>query len=49
MLIAIGEIRVNPGRREANPEHVSELAKSISEVGLLNPIKVRQSATITAL
>lgn len=38
MRIQISEIKVNPGRREALPERVAELAKSITEVGLLNPI-----------
>jgi len=48
MLIAISEIRINPGRREANPKHVSELAKSISEVGLLNPITIDRAHTLIA-
>ncbi len=50
MLIAISEIRINPGRREADPKHVAELAKSISEVGLLNPITIdREHALIAGL
>lgn len=40
MLIPTVEVKINPGRRTANPEHIKELAKSISEVGLLNPITV---------
>ena len=40
MLVQISEIKVNPGRREARAEDIRELAGSISEVGLLNPITV---------
>jgi len=40
MLIPTVEVKINPGRRTANPEHIQELAKSISEIGLLNPITV---------
>jgi len=40
MLIPTVEVKINPGRRTANPEHIKELAKSISEVGLLNPITI---------
>lgn len=40
MLIPTVEVKINPGRRTANPGHIKELAKSISEVGLLNPITV---------
>ncbi len=48
MLIAISEIQINPGRREVDPKHVSELAKSISEVGLLNPITLDRAHTLIA-
>ena len=48
MLIQISEIKVNPGRREADPEGVQELADSISKVGLLNPITVDQEYTLIA-
>jgi len=48
MRIAINEIKVGPGRREAQPEAVRELADSISEVGLLNPITVNQENTLIA-
>ena len=37
LLIPISEITVNPGRREAAPGDVKELADSILEVGLINP------------
>lgn len=40
MKIAIKEIKVNTGRREANLNGIDELARSISEVGLLNPITI---------
>ena len=40
MLIPVAEVKINPGRRTANPEHIQELAKSIAEIGLLNPITV---------
>lgn len=40
MLVQISEIKINPGRREARAEDIRELADSISEVGLLNPITV---------
>lgn len=48
MRIPIGEIKVNPGRREAAPADVRELADSIAEIGLLNPITVSQSRTLIA-
>lgn len=40
MLIPVSEIKVNPEREKANPEHVGELAKSMDVIGLLNPITV---------
>lgn len=40
MKIEINKIRVKPGRRELNAEHVKELATSIGELGLLNPITI---------
>ena len=48
LLIPISEITVNPGRREALPGDVKELANSITEVGLINPIMVDQSYTLIA-
>lgn len=38
VLVQISEIKINPGRREARTEDIRELADSISELGLLNPI-----------
>ncbi len=48
MKIAINEIRINPGRREASLSGINELARSISEVGLLNPITVDPNHTLIA-
>ena len=48
MRIPISEIKINPGRREALPERVAELAKSIAEVGLLNPVTIDKSNTLIA-
>lgn len=48
MLIKISEININPGRREAEPKSIEELARSISEIGLLNPITVDQGYTLIA-
>ncbi|MBD5152030.1 MAG: ParB N-terminal domain-containing protein [Oscillibacter sp.] len=48
MKLHIFQIKVNAGRREANPEAVHELADSISKVGLLNPITVDQEHTLIA-
>ena len=43
MKITISEIKVNPGRRPVNLEGINELARSISEIGLLNPITIDQN------
>ena len=48
MKLHIFQIKVNAGRREANPEAIHELADSISKVGLLNPITVDQDYTLIA-
>lgn len=48
MRIPIGEIKVSPGRREAALADVRELADSIAEIGLLNPVTVSQSRTLIA-
>ena len=48
MLININDIKINSGRREAGPEAIEELAQSMSEVGLLNPITVSQDNTLIA-
>ena len=41
-------IKINPGRREAEPKAVEELARSIAAVGLLNPITLDQHNTLVA-
>ncbi len=48
MLISVSAISINPGRREVRPGDVKELADSILEVGLINPIMVDQSYTLIA-
>lgn len=48
MKIAINEIKVNLGRREANLNGIDELARSISEVGLLNPVTIDADRTLIA-
>lgn len=48
MQIRIFQIKVNSGRREADPEAVHKLADSISKVGLMNPITVDQEYTLIA-
>lgn len=40
MKIQVNEIQVREGRRELDADHVRELAGSIKELGLLNPITV---------
>lgn len=48
MRIKISEIKINPGRREAEPKAIEELAKSISAVGLMNPVTLDQNNTLIA-
>lgn len=48
MLVPICEIKINPGRRKIEAKDVQDLAKSISQVGLLNPITVRPDHTLIA-
>ena len=48
MKITISEIKVNPGRRPINLDGISELARSISEIGLLNPITIDQEHILVA-
>ena len=48
MRIPIHEIKINPRRREAAPGSVRELADSIAEIGLLNPITVDRGHTLIA-
>lgn len=48
MRIPIIEIKVNPGRREAEPGSVRELADSMKELGLLTPITVDRDHVLIA-
>lgn len=48
MKIPIEEIQVKDGRRELDADHVRELADSIRELGLLNPITVDKEHTLIA-
>ena len=48
MLVPICEIKINPGRRKVEAKDVQDLAKSISQVGLLNPITVTPDHTLIA-
>ena len=48
MKIAISEVKINSGRRETSLSGVDELARSVSEVGLLNPITVDPNHTLIA-
>ena len=46
--IPIFQINVNDGRREADQDAVQDLANSITELGLINPITVDQDYTLIA-
>ena len=48
MKIAISEVKINSGRQETSVSGINELARSISEVGLLNPITVDPNHTLIA-
>ena len=48
MKIKISDIKINPGRRNAEPKAIEELSKSIAAVGLMNPITVTQDNTLIA-
>ena len=48
MRVKISNIKINPGRREAEPKAIEELARSIAAVGLLNPITLDQNNTLVA-
>ncbi len=48
MLVSINKIKVNPGRREVEAKDINDLAKSISEIGLLNPITVTPDHALIA-
>ena len=48
MLVKISDIKIKPGRRDAKPKAVTELARSIQAVGLLNPIIVNGDNSLIA-
>lgn len=48
MKVKISSIKINPGRREAAPQSVEELARSIAAVGLINPVTLDQNNTLIA-
>ncbi len=48
MKVKISDIKVNPGRREAAEKDIEELAFSIEEIGLLNPITLTEDHTLIA-
>lgn len=48
MKIRVDEIQVKEGRRELNADHVRELAESIKELGLLNPVTVDKDHILIA-
>ena len=48
MRIPISEIKINPGRRATDPAYVDKLAKSIADVGLLNPVTVNEEHMLIA-
>ncbi len=48
MKVKISDIKVNPGRRGAAEKDIEELAFSIEEIGLLNPITLTEDHTLIA-
>jgi len=48
MLVKIDEIIIGENRRNVNPERVKELAASIQEIGLLNPITITEDKYLVA-
>lgn len=48
MKIKISDININPERRDASEKDVEELAFSISEIGLLNPVTLSEDYTLIA-
>ena len=48
MKVKISNIKINPGRRETEPKAIEELARSITAVGLMNPITLDQNNTLIA-
>lgn len=48
MKVPVESIQINAGRRDADRQHVAELAESIGELGLLNPITIDKGHTLIA-
>lgn len=48
MLVKISDIKIGPSRREVEPNDALALSKSISEIGLLNPITITADYTLIA-
>lgn len=48
MKVPIGEIRIREGRRSLDDAHVGELADSIRELGLLNPVTIDRENNLIA-
>ena len=48
MKVKIEEIKVNPGRRAVSQDGIEELAFSIEQIGLLNPITLTEDHTLVA-
>ena len=48
MKVAINEIKIDAGRRDASIKGINALVRSISEVGLLNPITIDTDYTLIA-
>lgn len=48
MRVKLKDVIVKGNRRQINPETVKELAKSISEIGLLNPITINENNVLIA-
>lgn len=46
--VAISEVKINQRKRSINSQKVQELAKSISEIGLLNPISITSERVLIA-
>lgn len=42
MKVPVDSIQINSGRRETDRRHIGELAASMAELGLLNPITIDQ-------
>ncbi len=48
MLLNINEIKINEGRRNLSAAGIDELAQSISDIGIINPITIDEAHTLIA-